>query len=173
MNPLDLGLEWYVRQLKRLYEARPLYAFATLATTIAAVTTAIVLAGVVTSPSGGDTSQSPEQVTARLQEASADLRAVSDAVDEAQGTIGGLTRTVEDLESQATDLQTFLEANPKERQLMQNLASGGARPIWLDIVFLIAGILFGAVAGVVLDRFVKRIEQEPRVGRRDSEDSHP
>jgi len=157
MMPVNLALEWYVRQLKRLYEARPLYAFATLATTIAAVTTAIVVAGVVTSPSGGNTGQSPEQVTARLQEASADLRAVSNAVDEAQGTIGGLTRTVEDLESEAAELQTFLEANPEERELMQNLASAGARPIWLDIVFLIAGILFGAVAGVVVDRFVKLI----------------
>ena len=109
-----------------------------------------------TSPSG-DISKEPERVTAKLDQASNDLKRISETINEGQASIGAMTKTVDDLKTRATDLETFLQENPQERDLLNRLASGGGRPLWIDVVFVAASAILGAVVGVVLDRLVTNI----------------
>lgn len=151
MNDL---IDLYVDALRWLYKARPIYAFVAVGATLASVVIGVLTALLVTSPSGVDLSTAPGEVSTRLRDASQDLQAISSTIAQGQQEIDVLSETIDVLGPEATDLQTFLDENPEERELLQRLASSGGRPIWLDIVFLFAGIVGGTIAGVIVDRFL-------------------
>jgi ABC-type dipeptide/oligopeptide/nickel transport system permease subunit len=159
--------DWYVRGVMRLPARLRFAVMVGCVLFVGAIFGLVTILSSITSPSN-DVSKEPERVTAKLDQASSDLRRISETISEGEASIGAMTKTVDDLKTQATSLQTFLQENPQERDLLNRLASGGRRSIWIDVAFVAASALLGAVVGAILDRFLTNVFPLQRE-RRDEE----